>query len=93
MDFISNKKLLQKRPIATYETFPRYIQDGMRLIRHSGRETQGLYNYLTAVATPRSPLVVLHRDEGTFSVGRMVVHHSGVPMAVIGFNISAYLLG
>ncbi|KAL5267005.1 hypothetical protein ACHWQZ_G004148 [Mnemiopsis leidyi] len=71
----------------------RYIQDGMRLIRHSGPETQGLYNYLSAVATPHSPLVLLDRGETTFTLGRVVVHHSGVPMAIVGFNISTYLIG
>ena len=71
----------------------RYVQDGMRLIRQSGEHTQGLYNYMSAVSTPRSPLVVLERDGTTLTLGRVVVHHSGVPMAVVGFNISAYMLG
>ena len=65
----------------------------MRLIRHSGPETQGLYNYLSAVATPRSPLVLLERGGTTFTLGKVVVHHSGVPMAMVGFNISTYLIG
>lgn len=61
----------------------------MRLLRYP--DTQGLYNYLSAVSSPRSRTVVLERDRDTFTVGRIVNHHSGVPLGMVGFNISTYM--